>query len=180
MSPRVIAVARDPGHNFTKRTVAEIEIVAGFGVAGDAHGGDTVKHRSRVKADPSQPNLRQVHLIHSELFDEVAVQGFAVAPGDLGENITTRGIDLLGLPRGAVLRIGEAVRLQVTGLRNPCAQIDAFRPGLLGAVLAKRADGTVVRKAGIMAIVLQGGFVCAGDAIAVEHPDPPFLPLERV
>ena len=180
MSPRVIAVARDPGHNFTKQTVPEIEIVAGFGVAGDAHGGERVKHRSRVRADPSQPNLRQVHLIHSELFDELGVQGFAVAPGDLGENITTREIDLLGLPRGAVLRIGESVRLQVMGLRNPCAQIDAFQPGLLGAVLAKRADGTVVRKAGIMTIVLHGGFVRAGDAIAVEWPDPPFLPLERV
>jgi len=180
VSPSVIAVARDPGHNFSKRSASEIEIIACFGVAGDAHGGAKVKHRSRVRADPSQPNLRQVHLIHSELFDEVAALGFRVGAGDLGENITTEGIDLLGLPRGTVLMIGEAVRLQVTGLRNPCAQIDAFQPGLLKAVLEQRPDGAVVRKSGIMAIVLTGGWVRPGDAIAAEWPAPPFQPLERV
>jgi MOSC domain-containing protein YiiM len=176
----VIAVARDADHRFSKRIVPEIAILAGLGVAGDAHRGVTVRHRSRVKADPSQPNLRQVHLIHGELFDELAALGFSVGPADLGENITTRGIDLLGLPRGAILRIGGAVRLQVTGLRNPCAQIDAFRPGLLAAVIGKRADGTLVRKAGVMTIALAGGSVRAGDPIAVELPEPPFLPLERV
>lgn len=180
MSPRVIAVARDPGHNFAKLSVPEIEIIAGFGVAGDAHGGATVKHRSRVRADPSQPNLRQVHLIHSELFDEVAAQGFRVGAGELGENVTTRGIDLLGLPRDTVLIIGETVRLQVTGLRNPCAQIDAFQRGLLKAVLEQRPDGTVVRKSGIMAVVLTGGWVRPGDGIAAQLPTPPFQPLERV
>lgn len=180
MTGRVIAVARDAGHHFSKAVVPEIAIVAGLGVAGDAHSGETVKHRSRMKADPSQPNLRQVHLIHAELFDEVAAKGFAVQAGDLGENITTRGIDLLGLPRGTILRIGEAVELQVTGLRNPCAQIDAFQHGLLGAVLEKRADGTLVRKSGIMTTVLTEGVVRAGDAIAVDFPAPPFLPLERV
>lgn len=180
MTARVFAVARDAGHHFSKAVVPEIAILAGLGVAGDAHSGVTVKHRSRVKVDPSQPNLRQVHLIHAELFDEVAAKGFIVLPGDLGENITTRGIDLLGLPRGAVLRIGEAVRLQVCGLRNPCAQIDRFQRGLLAAVLEKRGDGTLVRKSGIMTIVLAGGVVRAGDAIAAELPDPPFLPLEPV
>ena len=180
MTAHVIAVARDAGHHFSKAVVPEIAIVAGLGVAGDAHSGETVKHRSRLKVDPSQPNLRQVHLIHAELFDEVAAKGFAVQAGDLGENITTRGIDLLGLPRGAVLRIGETARLQVTGLRNPCAQIDAFRRGLLAAVLERRADGTLVRKSGIMTTVLAGGVVRAGDAIAVDLPAPPFLPLERV
>lgn len=180
MSAHVIAVARDAGHHFSKRAVSEIEIVAGHGVAGDAHGGVTVKHRSRVRIDPSQPNLRQVHLIHAELFEEVGAKGFTVQPGDMGENITTRGIDLLGLPRGAVLRIGETVRLQVTGLRNPCAQIDAFQRGLLAAVLDKRADGSLVRKAGIMTTVLAGGLVRASDEIAVDLPPPPFLPLERV
>jgi MOSC domain-containing protein YiiM len=180
MPGQVIAVARAAGHHFSKEVASEIAIVAGLGVAGDAHAGVTVKHRSRVRVDPSQPNLRQVHLLHAELFDAVGARGFALAPGDLGENITTRGIDLLGLPRGAVLAIGAAVRLEVTGLRNPCAQIDAFRRGLLAEVLAKRADGTVVRKAGIMAIVRVGGVVRAGDGIAVELPEPPFLPLERV
>lgn len=180
MTAHVIAVARDTGHHFSKAVMPEIAIVAGLGVAGDAHSGETVKHRSRVKVDPSQPNQRQVHLIHAELFDEVATKGFAVQAGDLGENITTRGINLLGLPRGAVLRIGEAVRLQVTGLRNPCVQIDAFQHGLLAAVLEKRADGTLVRKSGIMTTVLTGGVVRAGDAIAAELPEPPLLPLERV
>lgn len=180
MPAHVIAVARDAGHHFSKLVVPEIEIVAGLGVAGDAHSGVTVKHRSRVRVDPAQPNLRQVHLIHAELFEEVGAKGFAVAPGDLGENITTRGIDLLGLPRGAILRIGGTVRLQVTGLRNPCAQIDAFQTGLLAAVLEKRADGTLVRKSGIMTTVLAGGIVRAGDAIAADLPEPPFLPLERV
>ena len=180
MPALVIAVSRSAGHDFSKFAVPEIEIVPGLGVAGDAHAGVKVKHRSRVRIDPSQPNLRQVHLIHAELFEEVGAKGFSVQPGDLGENITTRGIDLLGLPRGAVLRIGEAVRLQVTGLRNPCAQIDAFQRGLLGAVLEKRADGTLVRKAGIMTIALDGGPVRAGDAIAVDLPAPPYLPLEPV
>ena len=180
MTARVIAVARDAGHRFSKQPVSEIEICAGLGVAGDAHNGVTVKHRSRVKADPAQPNLRQVHLIHAELFEDVGARGFTVMPGDLGENITTGGIDLLGLPRGAILQIGDAVRLQVTGLRNPCAQIDRFQRGLLAAVLDKRADGTLVRKAGIMAIALASGHVRPGDAIAVQYPDPPFVPLDRV
>ena len=180
MTASVIAVARDAGHRFSKAVVPEIAILAGLGVAGDAHSGETVKHRSRVKVDPSQPNLRQVHLIQAELFAEVGAKGFRVGPGDLGENITTAGIDLLALPRGAVLRIGDSVQLEVTGLRNPCAQIDSFQRGLLGAVLEKRDDCTLVRKAGIMTIVLAGGAVRAGDGIEVDLPDPPFLPLERV
>lgn len=180
MSAHVIAVARDAGHHFSKQVVPEIDIVAGLGVAGDAHSGVTVKHRSRVKVDPSQPNLRQVHLIHSELFNELGARGFPIRPGDLGENVTTSGIDLLSLPRGAILRIGGAVRLQVTGLRNPCAQIDNFQSGLLDAVLGRGTDGTLIRKSGIMAIALDGGPVRSGDAIAVELPSPPYLPLERV
>lgn len=180
MSGTVIAVAKDEGHNFSKRIVPEIEIIKGLGVEGDAHLGKKVKHRSRVKVDPMQPNLRQVHLIHSELFAEVAEKGFSVNPADLGENITTEGVDLLGLPRHAVLEIGEDVRLEVTGLRNPCAQIDNFQKGLLAAVLDKGPNGEVVRKSGIMTVVLSGGRVRAGDAINVKLPDPPFLPLERV
>jgi MOSC domain-containing protein YiiM len=177
---KVIAVARDESHNFSKHIVSEIEIIAGLGVDGDAHKGVRVKHRSRVKADPTQPNLRQVHLIHSELFDEVAKNGYIVKPADLGENITTEGIDLLALPRGARLKVGVETVLEVTGLRNPCAQIDNFQKGLLSAVLDKGPDGELIRKSGIMTIVLRGGRVRPGDTIDVELPDPPFLPLERV
>ena len=180
MSVRVVAVAKDAVHNFSKTLVPEITIIAGLGVEGDAHLGKKVKHRSRVKADPTQPNLRQVHLIHSELFDEVAEKGFAVTPADLGENITTKGIDLLGLPRHAILKIGANVRLEVTGLRNPCAQIDNFQKGLLSAVLEKGPNGQLIRKSGIMTVVLAGGRVQTGDRIDVELPDPPLLPLERV
>ncbi|WP_211596282.1 MOSC domain-containing protein [Paracoccus aestuariivivens] len=158
----------------------EIRIVAGLGIEGDAHQGVTVKHRSRVRADPTQPNLRQVHLIHSELFDELAAQGFSISPADLGENITTKDIDLLGLPRGAILRIGDQVQLEVTGLRNPCSQIETFQKGLLGAVLVKGNDGKLIRKSGIMAVVRSGGTVRPGDGITVAYPAPPYLPLERV
>ena len=180
MSGTVIAVAKDERHNFSKTIVPEIEIITGLGVDGDAHLGERVKHRSRVKVDPTQPNLRQVHLIHSELFDEVGEKGFRVQPADLGENITTKGLDLLGLPRHAVLEIGEQVRLEVTGLRNPCAQIDNFQKGLLSAVLDKGPNGELIRKSGIMTVVLVGGLVRAGDLINVKLPAQPFLPLERV
>ncbi|MBL0923286.1 MAG: MOSC domain-containing protein [Sphingomonadaceae bacterium] len=180
MTGQVIAVAMDSSHRFSKVIVSEITIVAGLGVDGDAHQGVTVKHRSRVRADPTQPNLRQVHLIHSELFDEIAEQGFRVGPADLGENITTKGIDLLGLPQGARLKFGGGVVLEVTGLRNPCAQIDGFQKGLLSAVLGQGPNGKLVRKSGVMSVVLSGGQVRAGDRIVVELPEPPFLPLERV
>lgn len=180
MHSRVVAVARDAEHRFSKQLVPEIEIIADLGVRGDAHNGKTVQHRSRVKADPTQPNLRQVHLIHAELFDELAGMGFAVKSADLGENITTRGINLLGLPRGAVLKIGDTVRLELSGLRNPCAQIDRFQKGLLAAILDKGPDGEIIRKSGVMAVAIAGGTIRAGDPIEVELPDPPFLPLERV
>lgn len=176
---RVVAVACDGGHHFSKTLAPSIEIVAGLGVAGDAHSGVAVKHRSRVRVDPTQPNLRQVHLIQSELFDELATKGFRVAPADLGENIATRGIDLLALPRGAVLHIGDAA-LEVTGLRNPCVQIEAFQPGLLAAVLDRGPQGALIRKAGVMTIVLTSGTVQPGDAIRVELPPLPHHPLERV
>lgn len=180
MTGQVLAVAMDGSHRFSKQIVREITIVAGLGVNGDAHQGVTVKHRSRVNADLTQPNLRQVHLIHSELFDEVAEQGFRVGPADLGENITTKGIDLLGLPRGAQLKVGEEAVLEVTGLRNPCAQIDNWQKGLLSAMLDRGPNGELIRKSGIMSVVLRGGRVRAGDRIVVELPEPPFLPLERV
>ncbi|MGR8964608.1 MOSC domain-containing protein [Rhizobium leguminosarum] len=177
---QVIAVATDDKHWFSKRQMNEIHILAGLGVEGDAHLGVTVKHRSRVRADPSQPNLRQVHLIQAELLDELADQGFKVGPADLGENITTRGVDLLALPRGTVLKLGANVELQVTGLRNPCSQIDNFQPGLLKAVLGRGPNGELIRKTGVMTIVLKGGVVVPGDAIAIDFPVPPLLPLEVV
>lgn len=152
----------------------------GEGVEGDAHAGVTVRHRSRVKVDPTQPNLRQVHLIHGELHDELQAAGFNVAEGTMGENITTRGIDLLGLPRGACLHIGPQAVVQVTGLRNPCSQLDHYQKGLTAAVLGRDAAGGLIRKAGVMGIVLAGGAVRAGDAIRVALPAPPHLPLERV
>lgn len=177
---RVRSVARDDTHRFSKTSVSEICIVAGLGVQGDAHSGVTVKHRSRVAADPTQPNLRQVHLMHAELFEELQGKGFNVNPADLGENITTEGIDLLSLTKGALLRIGDNALLQVTGLRNPCVQIDRFQPGLLKAVLLRQPNGKLIRKAGIMTIVIAGGTVRAGDPIHVQLPAPPYMPLERV
>lgn len=176
---RVVAVARDGTHRFSKQPVPAIEVQAGLGVLGDAHAGVTVKHRSRVARDPSQPNLRQVHLFSAEGLDKLARAGCAVPPAALGENVLTQGIDLLSLPRDAVLCLGDSVRLRVTGLRNPCAQIEAYCPGLLAQLLERR-DGLLIRKAGIMSIVLRGGTVRPGDAIAVEMPNGPQHPLEPV
>lgn len=156
-----------------------IMLLEGLGVEGDAHAGSTVKHRSRVRQDPEQPNLRQVHLMMMELIDALNGQGFDLAPGLMGENITTRGIDLLALPRGTRLYIGEAV-VEITGLRNPCAQLDGLRPGLMAAVLGRSHDGSLIRKAGIMGIVVAGGVIRSGDTMTVELPAQPFVALERV
>ncbi len=179
MEPVIAAVHRSSSHSFSKFAEDSIVLVEGLGVQGDAHLGKTVKHRSRVARDPSQPNLRQVHLLHAELFDELMAAGFAVWPGDLGENITTRGIDLLGLSAGTRLHIGDAV-IQVTGLRNPCSQLDRFHKGLMAAVLDRDAQGQLVRKAGVMGVVLAGGEVRAGDPIRAELPGLPHTPLEPV
>ena len=180
MKTFVSAVSASGTHGFSKVVVPCIRLIAGLGVDGDAHAGATVKHRSRVAQDPSQPNLRQIHLIHAELFDELTEKGFAVSAGQMGENITTRGVDVLGLPQRARLYIGPAAIMEITGLRNPCAQIDQFIPGLLAAVVDRDANGNLIRKAGIMGIVLAGGEIRAGDPIRVELPTLPHLPLERV
>lgn len=180
MGGRVISVALDDGHRFSKVVRSSVRLLAGLGVEGDAHCGVTVQHRSRVAADPTRPNLRQVHLIQSELFDELAGRGFALAPGDLGENILTHGLDLLALPRGTRLALGADALVELTGLRNPCSQIENFRQGLLAAVLDRAADGSLVRKAGVMAVVLAGGEVRPGDAITVTLPAEPWAKLERV
>jgi MOSC domain-containing protein YiiM len=173
----VIAVSLRSGHHFSKTPGLGIRLLRGLGVAGDAHMGETVKHRSRVRKDPTLPNLRQVHLIHAELFDELRAKGFAVAPGELGENITTSGIDLLALPTGARLHLGASAVVEITGLRNPCIQIDNFQKGLMAATLDKDADGNLVRKAGVMSIVLSEGDVRPGDTIRVELPGTPHRPL---
>jgi MOSC domain-containing protein YiiM len=180
MHAKVAAVCRSPTHSMTKPVADSIRLVAGLGVAGDAHQGATVKHRSRLAKFANAPNLRQVHLIHAELFDELRAGGFAVWPGLMGENITTTGVDLLGLPAGTRLHLGPEAVVAVTGLRNPCRQLDQLRPGLMQATLAYDADGTLVRKAGIMAIVLAGGEVREGDAIAIEWPPLPHRPLAPV
>jgi hypothetical protein len=176
----VTAVHRSPTHTMSKTLEPSIRLLAGLGVEGDAHMGVTVKHRSRVALDPTQPNLRQVHLIHSELHDQLQARGFRVAAGEMGENITTRGLDLLGLPVGARLRIGIDAILEITGLRNPCLQLDGLEPGLMGAVLDRDANGNLIRKAGIMGVVIAGGLVRAGDVIQVELPPEPHRALERV
>ncbi|MGW4113910.1 MOSC domain-containing protein [Actinosynnema sp. NPDC004786] len=176
----VTAVSRSGEHTFSKPTEQAITLVAGLGVEGDAHQGVTVKHRSRVRRDPTQPNLRQVHLIHAELHDELTAAGFAVGPGELGENVTTRGVDLLGLPTGTRLRLGPDAVVEVTGLRNPCPQIDAFRDGLLKRVVHRDEDGAVVRRAGVMSVVLVGGVVRPGDEVRVELPAEPHTALVPV
>ena len=168
MTGHIVAVARDRDHRFAKPLCRSIQLIAGLGVAGDAHAGATVQHRSRLAKRAAEPNLRQVHLIHAELLDELAATGFAVAPGELGENVTTRGLDLLGFSRGTRLRLGAEAVIEVTGLRNPCMQIDSnIGPGAMAATLERAPDGSLVRKAGVMAIVVAGGEVHAGDAIAV-------------
>ncbi|MCF1598623.1 MOSC domain-containing protein [Streptomyces muensis] len=180
MTAKVTAVSSNSEYSFTKPNRPSITLLAGLGVEGDVHAGVTVKHRSRVAQDPTQPNLRQVHLIHEELFAEVDQEGFAVTPGGLGENITTSGIDLLALPTGTLLHIGDEAVVEVTGLRNPCLQIDAFQQGLLKQVVGRDEAGNIVRKAGIMSVVQVGGVVRPGDTITVKLPDEPHRPLERV
>jgi len=176
----VVAVHVNARHVFSKETVSAITLLDGLGVEGDAHCGVTVKHRSRVARDPFQPNLRQVHLIHAELFDELVEKGFEILPGDLGENITTQGIDLLALPVGTQLRLGKHGVVTLTGLRNPCVQIDRFNKGLMKAVLDQTPDGKLVRKAGVMGVVSAAGEVSEGDRITVKLPRLPHRPLDVV
>jgi MOSC domain-containing protein YiiM len=173
----VTAVSLRKGHHFSKTNSLTIRLLTGLGVAGDAHMGERVKHRSRVAKDPNQPNLRQVHLMHEELFDELAPKNFIVRPGDMGENVTTRGIDLLALPAGTRLHLGDSAVVKVTGLRNPCIQIDRFQKGLMAATLNKDTHGNLIRKAGVMSVVLADGDVRPGDAVRVELPDGPHRPL---
>lgn len=180
MSGSVVAVARRRRHHLSKLVEPEILLFAGLGVGGDAHAGATVKHRSRAAADPTQPNLRQVHLIHVELIEALAARGFAVAAGTMGENVTTRGVALLDLPRGARLALGAAAVIELTGLRNPCIQLERHQAGLMQAVLDRDDAGRLVRKAGVMAIVVTGGTVRAGDPIDIAMPAGKWRPLQPV
>lgn len=180
MNGTVAAVHLSPGHTFGKETRESIRLLAGLGVEGDAHLGVTVKHRSRVARDPDQPNLRHVHLIHGELHDELRGMGFEVQPGEMGENVTTRGVGLLALPTGTRLRLGGDAVVEITGLRNPCVQLDRFQPGLMKACLDHDEHGGLVRKAGVMGIVIAGGDVRSGDGIAIELPPEPHRALGPV
>lgn len=180
MTGRVVAVSRSGAHTMAKGNQEEIRLLAGLGVEGDAHAGTTVKHRSRVARDPQQPNLRQVHLIHAELHAELRAGGFEVAWGQMGENVTTEGVDLLGLPAGTRVRLGDEALIELTGLRNPCAQLDGIQPGLMKATLGRDDAGNLVRKAGVMAVVLVGGPVRPGDPVTVELPAPPHRRLQPV
>ncbi|GAA4206814.1 MOSC domain-containing protein [Microbispora amethystogenes] len=180
MAGSVTAVSRSATHTFSKAPLELVRLLPGLGVEGDAHSGATVKHRSRVARDPSRPNLRQVHLVPAELHDELRDAGFAVRAGDMGENVTTRGVDLLGLPTGTRLHLGESAVVEVTGLRNPCGQLNGLQDGLMKAVLGRDEDGNLVRKAGIMGVVVTGGEVRPGDPIRVELPAGPHHPLQPV
>lgn len=175
----VKAVSKSPTHSFSKKNETSINLLKGLGIEGDAHCGATVKHKSRVAKTPELPNLRQVHLIHAELLAELSEKGFAVKAGELGENITTEGIDLLGLPKDTILKIGDT-QIGITGLRSPCSQIDRFQSGLMKAVLDKDNEGNLIRKSGIMGVVLEGGTIKAGDAIEIVLPKEPFIALEVV
>ncbi|MGQ4386072.1 MOSC domain-containing protein [Streptomyces sp. SAS_270] len=180
MSGTVTAVSSNGTYSFTKPNRESITLLDGLGVEGDVHAGTTVKHRFRMEKDASQPNLRQVHLMHAELFDELRESGYEVAAGELGENVTTRGVDLLGLPVGTRLHLGDEAVVEVTGLRNPCAQIDNFQKGLMKQVVGRGEDGKVRFRSGIMSVVVAGGRVRPGDSIKVELPDGPHRPQEIV
>lgn len=176
----VIAVSCSAQHTFSKQNQSSIRLIAGIGVEGDAHAGKMVKHRYLARKDPTKPNLRQVHLIQAELLDELKAKGFSVGPGQLGENITTRGVDLLALPTGTKLHIGTEAVIELTALRNPCHQIDDFQEGMLEALLDTDEGGNVIRKAGVMGIVLEGGEIRPGDSILIELPPEPHKALEYV
>ena len=180
MAATVVAVSRSAKHTLGKGNQEAIQLLEGLGVEGDAHAGVTVKHRYDARYNPTKPNLRQVHLIDTELHNELREQGFNLTPGQMGENITTEGIDLLNLPTGTRLRFGESATIEITGLRTPCSQLEHIQPGLLKAVISKDEQGNTIRRCGIMAIVLSGGPVNVGDIIIIELPAAPHQPLGPV
>lgn len=180
MGPSVVAVNQSPDHAMRKPSQPVVRMVAGLGIEGDVHAGASIQHRSRLGRAASQPNLRQVHLIATELHDELRAAGFDLGPGEMGENVTTSGLDLLALPAGTRLRLGDAAVVEITGLRTPCSQLDGVRPGLMAAVSPQDEHGHVVRRAGVMSIVVASGDVRPGDPIIVELPSAPHRPLPPV
>ena len=177
----VVAVSRAPLHGFAKQVQPSIRLLAGEGVEGDAHRGTTVQHLYQVRRDPTRPNLCQIHLFAEEKLEELAAAGFALGPGEMGENVLTRGIDLLCLPQRTRVRLGAEAMVEITGLRTPCSQIDGYRAGLQKFLWGPRdAQGKRERRAGVMAVVVAGGEVAPGDHIFVELPPEPHLALGPV
>jgi MOSC domain-containing protein YiiM len=174
----VVAVSIDGKHRFSKTPRLSVSLTKGHGIEGDAHYGPLVQHRCLARRAPTAANLRQVHLIPSELFDALRTRGFEVRPGNLGENITTLGLDLECLPLGTMLRLGASAIVRLTGLRTPCILIDRFEAGLKdelrGGLLGPRF------RAGVMAIVSDGGEVSPGDLIRAVLPAPPHVVLPRL
>jgi len=177
---KIIALSKNPIHNVSKQNHNELILLEGLGVEGDVHMGKTAKHRSRVAKNPLQPNLRQIHLIESELYEELKLKGFDIQPGQMGENITTSDLDLLKLPENTILKIGAQAEVLITGLRNPCNQLNGIQDGLMQAVIEKDSSGNLIRKAGIMGIVTKGGKVTLNDNIEVKFPSKPFVRLEKI
>lgn len=180
MNATVISVSRSSGHSFRKACEESINLIEGFGVEGDVHAGKKIKHTFLAKEDPDRKNIRQIHLIAAELFTELKGKGFNVDPGQLGENITTEGIDLLSLPTGTLLHIGNGAVIELTALRQPCIQIDEFQQGLLKEVVYKDSGGNIIRKVGVMGVILVSGAVSPNDEIIVETPDKPHHKLDYV
>ncbi len=180
MAGRIVSLSRSPIHAFSKDGATTLRLIAGIGIEGDAHAGQRVQHRSRVAVDPTQPNLRQVHLLHAELLHDLKAKGFSIRPGQLGENILTQDIDLLGLPTGARLALGDEAEIEITGLRNPCRQIESFESGLLEHVAYRDESGNLVRLVGVMAVVLTAGEILLGDPIRIRLPAPPHRSLAPV
>ena len=143
---------------------------------GDAHAGPFVRHRHLARRHPKMPNLRQVHLIPSELFQALRADGYELRPGDLGENILTAGLDLEALPLGTILKLGAEAAIELTGLRTPCVLIDRFKPGLKRRMLVEEY-GRPRFRCGVMAVVRSSGRISTGDAIAVRLPSEPLKSL---
>ncbi len=180
MPARVVAVSLSRTHTFSKHPQPHIHLLAGLGVEGDAHCGATVRHRYLARRDPTQPNLTQVHLLQAELLETLRSSGFPLLPGDLGENITTSGIDLLALPASTRLHIGPAAVVEITGLRTPCVQMNHLRPGLMAAVFTYLPSGKKSPRTGVMSIVRRGGTVTPDCPIEIELPALPHQPMKCV
>jgi len=176
---RVVGLARDGRNGFSKSAMDTICLIQGQGVEGDAHSGPFVRHRYLARRQPRLPNLRQVHLIPSELFEALRNAGYDLHPGDLGDNIATAGLDLETLPMGALLDLGSEACIELTGLRTPCVLIDRFRTGLKRQMVCSEPVAPRFR-CGVMSIVRTGGRLAVGDPIRVRLPPKPWTDLPAV